>query len=132
MAINQALLSAVRMELLPKSTIDVYLTVLENDSTEATIASGIITASAALADAGIEMLGLVTACCGVSLVYRRMIASKFIFRHRLLSAKKSGWIPLKKKASLLKDRWFTHVCLLWIWLQASGNLGVLTLSNFLL
>jgi len=60
--IQQALLPAVRLELLPKSTIDIFLTVIENDGIEGCIASGSVAASAALADAGIEMLGLIMAC----------------------------------------------------------------------
>ncbi|TBU50870.1 mRNA transport regulator 3 [Dichomitus squalens] len=60
--IQQALVSAVRLELLPKSTIDIFITVIENDGMEGCIASGSVAASAALADAGIEMLGLVASC----------------------------------------------------------------------
>ncbi|KAM5531212.1 hypothetical protein V8D89_015130 [Ganoderma adspersum] len=60
--IQQALLSAVRLELLPKSTIDVFITIIENDGIEGCIASGSVAASAALADAGVEMLGLVASC----------------------------------------------------------------------
>ncbi|KAL6305262.1 mRNA transport regulator 3 [Sparassis latifolia] len=60
--IYQALLPAVRLELLPKSTIDVYITIIENDGIEGCIAAGSVAASAALADAGIEMLGLVVSC----------------------------------------------------------------------
>jgi exosome complex component MTR3 len=48
--------------LFPKSTIDVFITILEADGDAACIASGSVAASAALADAGIEMLGLVAAC----------------------------------------------------------------------
>lgn len=57
---------AVRLELLPKSAIDVYITVLENDGTSSCLAAAIIAASTALADAGIEMLDQVTACSAVS------------------------------------------------------------------
>ena len=56
---------AVRLELLPKSTIDIFLTVIENDGIEGCIAAGSVAASAALAHAGIEMLGLVVACSAV-------------------------------------------------------------------
>ena len=63
--IQQALLSAVRLELLPKATIDVFITVIENDGIDGCIASGSVAASAALADAGIEMLGLVASCSSV-------------------------------------------------------------------
>ncbi|KAI0807497.1 mRNA transport regulator 3 [Fomes fomentarius] len=60
--IQQALVPAVRLELLPKSTVDIFITVIENDGIEGCIASGSVAASAALADAGIEMLGLVASC----------------------------------------------------------------------
>ncbi|KAL4253188.1 RNase PH family protein [Abortiporus biennis] len=60
--IHQALLPSVRLELLPKSTIDIFITIIESDGLEGCIASGAVAASAALADAGIEMLGLVVAC----------------------------------------------------------------------
>ncbi|KAI0079922.1 ribosomal protein S5 domain 2-like protein [Panus rudis PR-1116 ss-1] len=60
--IQQALLPSIRLELFPKSTIDVFVTVIENDGIEGCIASGSVAASAALADAGIEMLGLVVSC----------------------------------------------------------------------
>ncbi|CCM02378.1 uncharacterized protein FIBRA_04473 [Fibroporia radiculosa] len=62
MQIHQAILPSVRLELLPKSTIDIFITVIENDGIEGCIASGSLSASAALADAGIEMLGLVISC----------------------------------------------------------------------
>ncbi|KAF8894648.1 mRNA transport regulator 3 [Infundibulicybe gibba] len=61
-AIHQALAPAVRLELLPKSTIDVFVNIIEADGIEGCVASGCIAASTALADAGIEMLGLVTSC----------------------------------------------------------------------
>ncbi|KAI0636882.1 mRNA transport regulator 3 [Trametes polyzona] len=60
--IQQALTAAVRLELLPKSTIDIFVTVIENDGIEGCIAAGSVAASVALADAGIEMLGLVASC----------------------------------------------------------------------
>ncbi|KAK0197068.1 3' exoribonuclease family, domain 1-domain-containing protein [Armillaria mellea] len=61
-AIHQALLSSVRLELLPKSTIDIFIVIIEADGIEGCIASGSVAASTALADAGIEMFGLVVAC----------------------------------------------------------------------
>ncbi len=65
--IHQALLSSVRLELLPKSSIDIFVTIIENDGIEGCVSAGSIAASAALADAGIEMLGLVVSCSAVSL-----------------------------------------------------------------
>ena len=62
MQIHQSLLPSLRLELFPKSTIDVFITVLEADGDAACVTAGSIAASAALADAGIEMLGLVAAC----------------------------------------------------------------------
>jgi exosome complex component MTR3 len=57
--------SSVRLELLPKSTIDIFVTVIENDGIEGCIAAGTVAASTALADAGIEMIGLVMSCTAV-------------------------------------------------------------------
>ncbi|RCH88416.1 hypothetical protein CU097_009065 [Rhizopus azygosporus] len=61
----QALSPAVRLELLPKSALDIYINVLESDGTSSCLAAAIIASSVALADAGIEMLDLVTACSTV-------------------------------------------------------------------
>jgi exosome complex component MTR3 len=66
--VQQSLAPAVRLELFPKSTIDIFLTIIENDGLESCVAAAAVAASTALADAGIEMVGLVTACAGVSLV----------------------------------------------------------------
>lgn len=62
MIITQALTPAVRLELLPKSAIDIYITVLESDGWGSCLAAAITCASAALAHAGIEMLDLVAGC----------------------------------------------------------------------
>jgi exosome complex component MTR3 len=58
-------MSSVRLELLPKSTIDIFITVIENDGIEGCVAAGSIAASTALADAGIELIGLVMSCASV-------------------------------------------------------------------
>lgn len=52
----------MRLDLLPKSAIDVYITVLESDGISSCLSAAITAASAALAHAGIEMLDLVAAC----------------------------------------------------------------------
>ncbi|KAF0494332.1 ribosomal protein S5 domain 2-like protein [Gigaspora margarita] len=57
----EALVPSIRLDLLPKSTIDIYITVLENDGTASCLAAAITCASVAVADAGIEMLDLVPA-----------------------------------------------------------------------
>ena len=59
-------MSSVRLELFPKSTIDIFLTIVENDGIEGCMAAGSIAASTALADAGIDIIGLVVSCSGVS------------------------------------------------------------------
>ncbi|KAJ7063324.1 ribosomal protein S5 domain 2-type protein [Mycena amicta] len=61
-AIHQALISSVRLELLPKSTIDIFITIIECDGLQSCVAAGSIAASTALADAGIELFGLVVSC----------------------------------------------------------------------
>ncbi|KDQ08775.1 hypothetical protein BOTBODRAFT_558420 [Botryobasidium botryosum FD-172 SS1] len=60
--IAQSLLPSIRLELFPKSSIDIFITVLENDGTEGCVAAGATAASAALADAGIELIALSTSC----------------------------------------------------------------------
>jgi exosome complex component MTR3 len=50
----------------PKSSIDVYVNVLENDGTSSSLAAAISAASVALADAGIEMYDQVAASSIVS------------------------------------------------------------------
>ena len=62
MQVHQALRPSIQLELFPKSTIDIFITVLEVDGEQSCVASASIAASAALADAGFEMFGLVAAC----------------------------------------------------------------------
>ena len=64
--IHQSLIPSIRLELFPKSTIGVFLTILENDGIDSCVATGTVTASTALTDAGIEMLGLVICYAAVS------------------------------------------------------------------
>lgn len=73
-AIHNAIVASVRLELLPKSTIDIFLTIIENDGTEGCVAAGSIAASTALADAGIDMIGLVMSCSGVSISFNFLYA----------------------------------------------------------
>ena len=56
--ITESLISAVCLNSYPKSQIDVYINVLEDDGN--TLSYGIVAAAIALADAGIEMTDLVT------------------------------------------------------------------------
>ena len=56
-----ALESAVRLGSFPKAVVDVYCLVLEAGGSELAVA--ITASSLALADAGVEMTGLVSACC---------------------------------------------------------------------
>jgi exosome complex component MTR3 len=72
----------VRLEALPKSSIDIFLTVLETDGMESCVAAGSIAATTALADAGIEILGLVASCSAVCLSFL-MINFKLIIWIRL-------------------------------------------------
>ncbi|CAG8627212.1 9654_t:CDS:2 [Ambispora leptoticha] len=58
----EALAPSLRLDLLPKSTIDVYVSVIQNDGTASCLAAAITCASMALTDAGIEMVDQVAAC----------------------------------------------------------------------
>lgn len=61
--IIEALHSAICLDSYPKAQIDVYINVLEDNGN--TLSHAIVAASVALADAGIEMLDLVTSCSAV-------------------------------------------------------------------
>ncbi|CUA71072.1 Exosome complex component MTR3 [Rhizoctonia solani] len=60
--IHQSILPAVRLELFPKSQLDVYVHILEVDGVESCVGAAATAASAALANAGIDMLGLAISC----------------------------------------------------------------------
>ncbi|KAI0302164.1 mRNA transport regulator 3 [Russula brevipes] len=62
--VHQALAPSVRLELLPKSVIDISITVIECDGIESCVSAATVAASTSLAKAGIEMLGLVVSCAG--------------------------------------------------------------------
>lgn len=63
--LEQALLPSLRLDLLPKSVIDLFVMVLECDGPEVDVAASITAASVALAQAGVEMFGLVIASSAV-------------------------------------------------------------------
>ncbi|POY73937.1 hypothetical protein BMF94_2979 [Rhodotorula taiwanensis] len=63
--LQQSLLPALLLETLPKSQIDLFLTVLESDGWDGDVSIGVTAASVALASAGISMRGLVTGCSAV-------------------------------------------------------------------
>ncbi len=60
-----AIAPAIRLDLLPKSVVDVYIQVLEMDGVAAMMGAAVSCVSIALADAGIEMYDLVAACSAV-------------------------------------------------------------------
>ena len=99
MQIQQALTSAVRLELLPKSTIDIFVTIIENDGIEGCIAAGSVAASVALADAGIEMLGLVASCSTVCPLPSVLSVPLIYLSDRLSLGRRSGWTQRSKKVT---------------------------------
>jgi len=56
--LTQHLLPTLQLHLLPKSSVDVHLLVLESDTISNVLSAGLSVASAAIADAGIAMSGL--------------------------------------------------------------------------
>ncbi|WWD00816.1 hypothetical protein V866_007753 [Kwoniella sp. B9012] len=58
--LSQSLIPTIQLHLLPKSSIDVYLLVLETDTPTNVLSAGLTVASAAIADAGIAMYALGT------------------------------------------------------------------------
>ncbi|GFZ47955.1 hypothetical protein JCM24511_05702 [Saitozyma sp. JCM 24511] len=53
--LTQLLLPSLHLHLLPKSSVDVYLLILESDTLTSVLSAGLTVASAAIADAGIAM-----------------------------------------------------------------------------
>lgn len=62
---REALQTSIRLDSFPKSTLDVYVLVLEDDGS--VLSAAITCASLAIADAGIEMFDLVSACSAAQL-----------------------------------------------------------------
>lgn len=95
--VQQALTPAVRLELLPKSSIDIHITVIDLDTSEIGCAALAVTAaSAALAEAGIEMLGLVCGASAVRVRYAAWLTRSLVFMEpRLTSQRRNGgsWTP---------------------------------------
>ena len=99
---SEALAPSIRLDLLPKSNIDVYISVLENDGTASCLAAAITCASVAVADAGIEMLDLVAACSAVILMFvsSRKLTIKlkklilYNSYHSLMSMEMFTWIVI--------------------------------------
>ncbi|KAI9290596.1 ribosomal protein S5 domain 2-like protein [Neoconidiobolus thromboides FSU 785] len=66
--IEQSLSPAIRLDRYPKSTIELFITILQNDGTMSCLANAITAASIALTTAGIEMVDLVI---GSSAVFQK-------------------------------------------------------------
>jgi ribonuclease PH len=111
MAVHQAIIPSVRLETFPKSTIDIFITVIETDGIEGCVAAGSIAASTALVDAGIEVIGLVVSCSAVRCLYIARVFRQLIDLLRLSLAKKRGWIRRLKKHAQHPEPWCFHVCL---------------------
>jgi exosome complex component MTR3 len=65
MILEQALLPALRSELYPRSTIDIFVQVLDCDGLHSALGAAITCASMALVNAGIEMRDIVIGCSAV-------------------------------------------------------------------
>ncbi|WWD21685.1 hypothetical protein CI109_106171 [Kwoniella shandongensis] len=63
--LTQSLLPTIHLHQYPKSSIDIYLVVLESDVLSNVLSAGLTVASAAIADAGIQMTGLGVGVGGV-------------------------------------------------------------------
>lgn len=101
-AIHQALIPSVRLELLPKSTIDIFITVIETDGIEGCVASGTVAASTALGDAGVEMIGLVMSCAAVCNISLGHIVSSKALHFKAVVGEETWLDPTEEEARISK------------------------------
>jgi len=120
MAIHQALLASVRLETFPKSTVDIFITVIEADGMENCVAAGSVAASTALADAGIEIFGLVMSCSAVSSLHPH---TDILTVSRLLSKMRFGSTQHQQSPSWQLEPWWCPVCPPWASSRISGKMG---------
>ncbi len=99
--VQQALTPAILLEKLPKSVLQLYITVLEADGGE--IAAAISCASLALAHANVEMYDIVAACSAVSFADVIRIARN-CFDHSLLNVCGCDF----RDATSPKSYWILH------------------------
>lgn len=100
----------MRLELLPKSTVDVFITIIENDGIEGCISAGAVAASAALADAGIDLFGMVMSCSAVRET-KYLKANLYLCLHSALWVKKFGWTRQKMRCSAPQVPSYIPACL---------------------
>ena len=112
--VHQALFPSIRIDLLPKSSIDVHIMVLDADtSILGCCALATMAASAAVAQAGVQMYGLVVGTAAVRIFYLRESLLRLLYLQTITRFSSSGLLnPQRAKVLMRVQSCCSAACLL--------------------
>lgn len=112
--VHQALFPSIRIDLLPKSSIDAHIMVLDADtSILGCCALATMAASAAVAQAGVQMYGLVVGTAAVRIFYLRESLLRLLYLQTITRFSSSGLLnPQRAKVLMRAQSCCSVVCLL--------------------
>lgn len=112
--VHQALFPSIRIDLLPKSSIDAHIMVLDADtSILGCCALATMAASAAVAQAGVQMYGLVVGTAAVRIFYLRESLLRLLYLQTITRCSSSGLLnPQRAKVLMRAQSCCSVACLL--------------------
>ena len=112
--VHQALFPSIRIDLLPKSSIDAHIMVLDADtSILGCCALATMAASAAVAQAGVQMYGLVVGTAAVRIFYLRESLLRLLYLQTITRFSSSGLLnPQRAKVLMRAQSCCSVACLL--------------------
>lgn len=112
--VHQALFPSIRIDLLPKSSIDVHIMILDADtSILGCCALATMAASAAVAQAGVQMYGLVVGTAAVRICYLRESLLRLLYLQTITRCSSSGLLnPQRAKVLMRAQSCCSVACLL--------------------
>lgn len=112
--VHQALFPSIRIDLLPKSSIDAHIMILDADtSILGCCALATMAASAAVAQAGVQMYGLVVGTAAVRIFYLRESLLRLLYLQTITRCSSSGLLnPQRAKVLMRAQSCCSVACLL--------------------
>ena len=112
--VHQALFPSIRIDLLPKSSIDAHIMILDADtSILGCCALATMAASAAVAQAGVQMYGLVVGTAAVRIFYLRESLLRLLYLQTITRFSSSGLLnPQRAKVLMRAQSCCSVACLL--------------------